>query len=93
MIIYELHGLNDIALDTAVRLQDTLSVRFDVGEAVDMLARGQSRTPATEVAAIANNADRIEQLEERLRVIEQSTSWRITAPLRTVKNHLLARKA
>jgi FkbM family methyltransferase len=93
MIIYELHGLNDIALDTAVRLQDTLSVRFDVGEAVDMLARGQSRTPATEVAAIANNADRIEQLEERLRVIERSTSWRITAPLRTLKNHLLARKA
>jgi FkbM family methyltransferase len=93
MIIYELHGLNDIALDTAVRLRDILGVRFDVGEAVDMLARGQSRTPATEVAAIANNADRIEQLEERLRVIERSTSWRITAPLRTLKNHLLARKA
>jgi hypothetical protein len=70
-----------------------LGDRFDVGEAIDVLARPESRRPAIEVAAIANDANRIEQLEERLRVIEQPTSWRITAPLRTIKNRLLAWKA
>jgi FkbM family methyltransferase len=88
MIIYELHGLNDIAVDTAVRFRDTLDARFDVDEAIEILAK------AIEVAAPTSNGDNnsIQRLEERLRVIEHSTSWRITAPLRTIKTRLVARK-
>ncbi len=43
MIIYELHGLNDIALDTAVRFTDVLGARFDVDEAVELLANAECR--------------------------------------------------
>lgn len=50
MIIYELHALNDIALDTAVRFKDQLGTRFDVAKAMALLAdpncRGGSPAPA-----------------------------------------------
>jgi FkbM family methyltransferase len=45
MVIYELHGLNDIALDTAVRFAGRLAERFDVDRAVDLLADPNCRTP------------------------------------------------
>jgi hypothetical protein len=45
MVIYELHGLNDIALDTAVRFAGRLSERFDVDRAIDLLADPKCRTP------------------------------------------------
>jgi FkbM family methyltransferase len=38
MIIYELHGLSDVALDTATRFADRLAERLDVGQAVHLLA-------------------------------------------------------
>ena len=38
MIIYELHGLSDVALDTATRFADRLAERLDVGRAVYLLA-------------------------------------------------------
>ena len=38
MIIYELHGLSDIALDTAERFADRLAERLDVDKAVNLLA-------------------------------------------------------
>ncbi len=44
MIIYELHGLNDIALDTAVRFADRLAERLDVEKAIDLLADPECRT-------------------------------------------------
>ena len=37
MIIYELHGLNDIAVDTAERYRDDLSQRLDVDLAIRLL--------------------------------------------------------
>jgi FkbM family methyltransferase len=50
MIIYELHGLNDIALDTAVRFADRLADRLDVDKAIDVLADPECRTPPHRVA-------------------------------------------
>jgi FkbM family methyltransferase len=38
MIIYELYGLSDVALDTATRFADRLAERLDVGQAVHLLA-------------------------------------------------------
>jgi FkbM family methyltransferase len=38
MIIYELHGLSDVALDTAQRFADKLAGRLDVERAVHLLA-------------------------------------------------------
>jgi FkbM family methyltransferase len=75
MIIYELYGLNDIALDTAVRFTDMLSARLDVDEAIGLLASTECRP-----MSIA---------DERLSALLNSTSWRITAPLRAMKSRIL----
>jgi FkbM family methyltransferase len=45
MIIYELYGLNDIAVDTAVRFRDRLAERLDVEKAVSLLADPLCRVP------------------------------------------------
>jgi FkbM family methyltransferase len=44
MVIYELHGLNDIALDTAVRFSEQLAGRLDVDKAIDLLADPKCRS-------------------------------------------------
>jgi FkbM family methyltransferase len=43
MIIYELHGLNDVAVDTAERFRQRLGERFDVDEAIALLANPNCR--------------------------------------------------
>jgi FkbM family methyltransferase len=43
MIIYELYGLNDIAVDTAERFKDRLAGRLDVEKAITLLADPQCR--------------------------------------------------
>ena len=45
MIIYELHGLNDVAVDTAERFRDRLGTRLDVDEAVRLLTNPRCHTP------------------------------------------------
>ncbi len=45
MIIYELHGLNDVAVDTAERFRGRLRERFDVDEAIAVLANPRCRGP------------------------------------------------
>ena len=77
MIIYELHGLNDIAVDTAERFAGALGARLDVERAVDLLADPECRK---------SSFDR--SLERRIDELERSTSWRITAPLRALKRTL-----
>ncbi len=63
MIIYELHGLNDIALDTLVRYRDELSDRIDVDQAIDLLADSSCRTdPVTS------------ELESRLQAAEAANA-------------------
>lgn len=100
MVIYELHGLSDIALDTAERFRDQLGTRLDVSKAVMLLADPDCRPPAytTVVARLAHTQrqlaeletgrQRVVECEERLRQFERSTSWRITAPLRAIRRRL-----
>jgi hypothetical protein len=38
MIVYELYGLSDVALDTAICFVEQLAPRLDVEQAVDLLA-------------------------------------------------------
>jgi hypothetical protein len=75
--IYELHGLNDIAVDTVERFAALLSTRFDVQQAIAFLADPSCRDGTLDTV-----------LGRRVRELEQSTSWRITAPLRGLKRAL-----
>jgi FkbM family methyltransferase len=78
MIILELHGLNDVALDTAERFAETLGSRLDVDRAIELLADLYCRIHS-------DAATEITQLQRRIRELEHSTSWRVTAPLRGLK--------
>jgi FkbM family methyltransferase len=71
MIICELHALNDVALDTAERFADRLGAHLDVERAVRLLA---------DPRCLTNEYRR--QLRAQKRAYEESTSWRVTAPLR-----------
>jgi FkbM family methyltransferase len=75
IIIYELHGLNDVALDTVKRFAKALGERLDVDHAVQLLAIPDCR-----------GHDILWNLRKRIEAYEQSTSWRITAPLRWAKH-------
>src|SRR5499427_6833781 len=74
MIIFELHALNDVALDTAERFAERLGAHLDVDRAVRLLADPDCLT----------NEYR-KQMRAQIRAFELSTSWRITAPLRWAK--------
>jgi hypothetical protein len=74
IIIFELHALNDIALDTAERFAERLGAHLDVDRAVWLLADPDCMT----------NEYR-KQMHARIRAFELSTSWRITASLRWTK--------
>ena len=71
MIICELHALNDVALDTAERFAERLGAHLDVDRAVRLLA---------DPNCVVNEYRK--QLRAQKRAYEESTSWRITAPLR-----------
>ena len=104
MAIYELHGLNDIAVDIAVRFSNVLEQRLDVERAVDLLCdnidiqtaeSASARTTESAPASVEECRDHLLRLEtesaalkDRIGRIYASTSWRITAPLRTAKNAL-----
>jgi FkbM family methyltransferase len=77
MIILELHGLNDIALDTAERFAETLGSRLDVERAIDLLADPGCRD--------ADAVTDLKRLQDEVRDLKESTSWRLTAPLRGLK--------
>jgi hypothetical protein len=69
-----LHALNDVALDIAERFAERLGAHLDVDRAVRMLA---------DPDCLTNEYQR--QVRAQIRAFEQSTSWRITAPLRWAK--------
>jgi FkbM family methyltransferase len=89
MIVYELHGLNDIAVDTAQRFRDTLAPRLDVERAVDLLADPFCRTPRGATAAKGWQRQAVDTLSRRIDAVERSTGWRVRAPLRRIKGLLL----
>ena len=98
MSIFELYGLSDMALDTAVACADELGQRLDVERAVDLLCRQHSVRQSEDVDRINKLGQQINDLkdqraqlygkclalEEALSQMQSSTAWRLTAPLRTV---------
>ena len=95
MSIYELCGLNDIAVDTAVKFSSELGQRLDVERAVDLLCRRSNFVPELderntdlERVRLQLAAERDQLLGERAALAKEvaqmraSTSWRMSAPLR-----------
>ena len=81
MIIYELHGLNDIALDTLARFRDELSDRIDADQAIELLADPRCRS----YAVTSGLESRLKAAETAIEEIMNSSSWRMTAPLRALR--------
>ena len=69
IIVYELYGLNDVAVDTAERLADRIGTRIDVDKAVRLLADPDCRRNP----AVA----RIRELEARLAAERVATAARV----------------
>jgi FkbM family methyltransferase len=101
MAIYELHGLNDIAVDIAMTFSNELGRRLDVERAIDLLCdnidvrSAESAAVPIEESAPEMSLDYVLRLEmeaaalkDQISMIYASTSWRITAPLRTVRKAL-----
>ena len=97
MSIYELHGLNDIAVDTAVKFSSELGQRLDAERAVDLLCRRSNFLPGFEERIAHLECERLQLVAERNQLIGEraalaeevsqiraSTSWRMTAPLRSL---------
>ena len=81
MIICELHGLNEIALDTLVRFRGELSGRIDVDQAIDLLA-----DPGCRVSPVTTELEsRLKAAEATIEKIMSSSSWRVTAPMRAFR--------
>jgi FkbM family methyltransferase len=76
MAICELHGFNDVAVETAVKFSGDLGQRLDVERAIDLLCKAGPAALAAE--------SRVRSLTMKLDEVYASTSWRITAPLRAL---------
>jgi FkbM family methyltransferase len=64
MIVYELYGLNDAALDVAERFSDRLAVSIDVEKAVRLLADPSCRTPLAHIKRIRELESQLEQVRQ-----------------------------
>src|SRR5262245_29542538 len=98
MAIYELHGLNDIAVGIAVCFAGELSHRLDVDRAIDLLCDFKSVHEATQRRSARSIEEQIDlsrehvvflvrdrvELKHQLDEIRASTSWRLTAPMRAI---------
>jgi FkbM family methyltransferase len=83
MVVYELHGLNDVAVDTANMFSAELGRRLDVERVIDLLCNDDD-LPTVLDAPSHTGVEAAAQIN----AIYASTSWRITAPLRTLANAL-----
>jgi FkbM family methyltransferase len=77
IIIYELHGLNDIALDTAERFAPRLGARLDIERAVWLLADPDCRS---------SESWQVNGYRTLIRAFAQLTRRRIAARMRRVKS-------
>jgi FkbM family methyltransferase len=77
MVIYELHGLNDVAVDTAERFRERIGERLDVDRAIGLLADPDCRG----TFSVEYGMDHAAAIQT-LRAMRASKSWRVTAPLR-----------
>lgn len=66
LVIYELHGLNDIAVDTAERFRSTLLSRLDVDKAIGLLADPHCRRREFSFRARAWLARKAKQAIQRI---------------------------
>jgi FkbM family methyltransferase len=80
IIVYELYGLNDVAVDTVERLTDRIGARIDVEKATRLLADPACRTPG-EVA------ERIRDLEDEIARDRQAAGVRIHEAGASFKAH------
>jgi FkbM family methyltransferase len=86
-IIYELHGLNDIAIDTISRFRDLLAPRIDIEKAIDLLADPFCRVPGGEesfvrqAAEIAARKRHVELLERQVDAVRNSPFYRLLKPI------------
>jgi FkbM family methyltransferase len=88
MIIYELYGLNDIAVDTAERFRDRLAARLDVEKAILLLADPRCRTAPSPFGKRGLLRAAYSALEQRGRALERITGLPVTARLRTLRKAL-----
>jgi FkbM family methyltransferase len=93
MIIYELYGLNDIALDIAERFASSLAPRLDVQRVVQLLAKADCRqVPDAALDGLPLKLrQRLYAAEREVDAMKRSSSWRITAPLRKAA-HFMRRR-
>jgi FkbM family methyltransferase len=73
MIILELYGLNDIAVDTAERFRTQLGGLIDVDHAIALLANPLCR------------ASRLDAMKEMLRMADRMTGLQLTASMRAIR--------
>lgn len=83
LIVYELHGLSDVAVDAAEYFRGTLGSRIDVDRAIELLADPDCRVPANQGSL---DTSAIAALRRQIDELEKSNSWRITAPLRKIRS-------
>src|SRR5262249_1703966 len=120
IVIYEVHCMNDIAVDIAMTFSNELGQRLDVERAIDLLCDNvaeSARAPieesaaaqiwdATNILALRQALERLQQelvgvknanetlsadnarLNRELHELLGSTSWRITKPLRAIKDSI-----
>jgi FkbM family methyltransferase len=95
MIIYELHGLNDVAVDTAERFREQLTGRLEVDKALTLLADPNCRHGSEEREAARGLPVSLPpqgsltrsrwRIVRALRFLRRWRRWRIVAPLRTLR--------
>jgi FkbM family methyltransferase len=76
MIVYELHGFSDIALDTAVRFRESLEVRLDLAKVVSLLADPLCRAPGH--MPMVKWAEELDAARRRLEEVEREWADRLT---------------
>ena len=74
MMIYELFGLNDIALDIGERFSQTLGSRIDVSQAMHLLAKADCRRVTASPAVFVQTAADVPTLRQEVSALREQLS-------------------